>query len=186
MKIYSVTDLMLIPELSHLRQLDFIDPANTELLKPFLKILGYDLDYPIQFIPSRHRNLQGQVVISYQIVGDIECNESFLNSVWCTSEDRMIVAGYNDLTISEDMAAAMTACRPYGDTGAHDDGFPLDQCEPDEKETLDQIKQLEELLLQIRGNPYRKDGSMATLDQFGVYEKPDKVRRKPEKKLAKY
>lgn len=186
MKVFSVTDLMLIPELSHFRQIDFIKPENTEKLLPFLKILGYDVLYPIVFRPSKHRNLQNQVVISYQIIGDIELNSSFQDSVWCTAEDKIIARGYTDLTVSEDMAAIMTACRSYGDTGSHDDGFPVDQCEPDEKEVLAQIKQLEELLLQIRGNPYRKDGSIATLDQHGQVESKEKVRRKPEKRLEKY
>jgi len=176
-KSISVTDLMLVPELSHLRMLDFINPANTELISPFLKVLGFDLEYPIEFIPCQHRNLQGKVVIAYLIAGDVECNASFLDSVWATPEDRMIVAGYKDTGLAADMAASMTAGRDYGTSGPNE-GFPPDLTNPDEADILMQVKVLADLLLQVRGSPFKQDGSRATLAEYGIVEIPEKRRRK--------
>lgn len=177
----STTDLMLIPELSHLRMLDFIDPKNTELISPFLKVIGFDLEYPIQFIPCQHRNMQGKVVIAYLIVGEVEINSSFQDSVWCTPEDKLIAAGYRDLGLAKDMATSLTSARDYGsDEGG--DGFPPDQSNPNEADILMQIKVLEDLLLMVRGNPFKQDGSRATLDEHGVKEAPEKRRKKSERR----
>jgi hypothetical protein len=169
MKTISVTDLKLIPELSHLRDIDFIDPANTELIKPFLKVLGFDLDYPVEFIPSQHRNLQNKVVISYQIVGEVECNAAFLTSQWATAEDRMIAAGYRDLGLAKDLASSSTIGRNYGgsDNEAVLEALAPDMLNPDEQEIAAQIQTLKDLLLIVRGNPYKADGSLATLCEHG-------------------
>jgi hypothetical protein len=162
MKVISVTDLQLVPELSHLRQMDFIDPANTELLRPVLKTLGFDLEYPVQFIPSQHRNLQGKVVISYQIVGDVEINESFLSSEWATAEDRMIAAGYRDVGLAADLAASMTIGRDY-EGESKGEALAPDQLNPDADIISAQIKVLEDALLLVRGDPFKEDGSRSTL-----------------------
>lgn len=181
MKSISVTDLMLIPELAHLRTFDFIDAANTELIAPFLRIIGFDLDYPVQFVASQHRNLQGQVVVSYQLVGEVECNEAFLKSEWATSEDRMIAAGYRDIGLAQELANAMTLGMNYGSSDADGepvDGFPTDLTCPDEAVIAAQIKQLNDILLTVRGNPYKQNGSLATLFEHGVTEPPEKRRKK--------
>lgn len=179
MKNISATDLILFPELSHLRMLDVIDPKNTELISPFLKRIGIDLDYPVQFVPSQHRNMQGKTVIAYMVVGELECNSSFLNSEWATVEDRIIAAGYHDLGKAQDMAQALVSARDY-ESGVQD-GFPPDLANPDEDEILMQIKVLADLLLSVRGTPFKQDGSRFTLSEHGVAETPEKRRKKPAK-----
>lgn len=177
MKSISATDLILFPELSHLRMLDVIDPKNTDLISPFLKKIGIDLDYPVQFIPSQHRNWQQQVVIAYMVVGELECNESFLSSEWATAEDRIIAAGYKDLSKAQDMARALSTARDYGSGLV--EGFPPDLMNPDEPDIAMQIKVLEDLLLAVRGNPFKQDGSRFTLAEYGTVEEPEKRRKKP-------
>lgn len=176
MKTFSVTDLQLFPELAHLRMLDFIDPKHTDVIAPFLKLVGFDLDYPIQFVPCQHRNLQQKIVIAYMVVGEVECNESFLSSPWATTEDRIIAAGYKDLGKADDMARALTSGRDY-DSGVVE-GFPPDLANPDEGEILMQIKVLADLLLSVRGSPFKQDGSRFTLAEHGVAEAPEKRRKK--------
>ncbi len=178
MKNISVTDLKLIPELSHLRMLDFINPDNDALVAPFLKVLGFDLEYPIEFVASQHRNMQGKVVIAYMIVGDVECNAAFLNSVWATHEDRMIVAGYSDLGLAEDLGMGSTSCRDYG---TDSEGFAPDQSNPNEGEILKQIVVLQNLLLDARGNPFKQDGSRKLYGESALVEAPEKRRKKPAK-----
>jgi hypothetical protein len=179
MKTISVTDLMLIPELSHLRMLDFINPANDGLIAPYLKILGFDLDYPIEYLPCQHRNMQGKVVIAFLISGEVECNASFLESQWATMEDRIVVNGYRDLGFATDLATALTSSRDY-DNGVVE-GFPPDLSNPDEDVILMQIKVLADVLLATRGSPFKQDGSRATLAEFGVVEAPEKRRKKASK-----
>lgn len=184
MKNISVTDLMLIPELSHLRMLDFIDPKNDALIAPFLKVLGFDLDYPITYIPCQHRNMQGQVVIAYVITGEVECNAAFLNSPWATTEDRIIVAGYKDVGLAADLANAQTKSRNYDGDGQPTEGFPPDLSNPDEADILMQIKVLADLLLQVRGDPFKQDGSRKSMDEQDIVEVEQK-RERARKKVSK-
>lgn len=167
MKSYSVTDLQLIPDLSHLRMIDFINPENDKLIAPYLKMLGYDLDYPIEWVPSQHRNMQGKVVIAYRIVGETECNESFLSGPFATSEDRMIARGYQDLTLANDMAKQMTTGRDYGgDEGQSEKGFPPELVMENEGVVAMQIQTLKDLLVMVRGDQYNPDGGRKTIYDY--------------------
>lgn len=178
MKNISSTDLLLIPELSHLRMLDIINPEYDSLIAPFLKTIGFDLDYAIEYIPCQHRNMQGKVVIAYVIAGEVEINNAFQTSVWATHEDHMIAAGYRDIGLAKELAERFTACREYGDSS---DGFPPDQSNPDEKEIIKQIRVLEELLFIARGNLHKNDGSRVKMGEHGVVEASEKRRKKVER-----
>lgn len=169
MKSISVTDLMggIVPELAHLRMIDFINPTNDKLIAPFLKVLGFDLDFPIEYIPSQHRNMQGKVVVAYRIIGEVECNEAFLSSAFATSEDRMIVRGYSDLGLANDMAKQMTSGRDYGgEEGQSEKGFPPELTMENEHLIRMQVEVLKDLLLQVRGDPYNPDGSRKTIYDY--------------------
>lgn len=120
----------------------------------------------MQFIPSQHRNLQGKVVVSYQIVGEVEINASFLNSEWATGEDRMIAAGYRDHGLAKDLAQSMTIGRNYDGDGVIE-ALPPDMLNPDEELIAAQIRALDSVLLAVRGDPYKQDGSRATLCEHG-------------------
>lgn len=179
MKSISVTDLQLIPELSHLRMFDFIHPDNSEKIAPFLKEMGFDLDYPVVFEASQHRNLQGKVVIAYTIYGEIECNDSFRKGAWCSLEDRAILAGYQDLSHAEEMGKLQSRVPNYYTGGADkiDDAtgllwLPANQLNEDEQGILDQIKILEQVLLEVRGNPFKRDGSRKLLTEGDEPELP--------------
>jgi len=163
MKTVSVTDLMLIPELSHLRMIDFIDPRNDLLIAPYLRLLGFDTDYPVEYIPSQHRNMQGKVVIAYQIVGEIECNERFLSSSFATVEDRIIANGYKDLSLANQMSQALSTSRSYA---GESEAFPSDQCNPDEAAIVEQINVLETLLDVVRPERFKEDGSLKTIVEY--------------------
>jgi hypothetical protein len=160
--------------------LDFIDPRNDALIAPYLKILGFDLEYPIEYKATQHRNLQGQIVIAYMISGDVDCNDSFLSGPFATVEDRIIAAGYRDLSLARQMTSALATSREY-DTGVAE-GFPADLTNSDEKDIVEQIQVLENLLLEVRPNMYGDDGSLKTMAEYHappvVVTKKERRRRK--------
>lgn len=164
MRVMSVYDLKLIPQLAHLGPLDFVNPDNYALMLPFLKTLGYDTDKPVQFIPCQHRTMQGKVVIGYLVAGDISQDREFLLSPYCTAEDRIIAAGMKDLSLAHDMARSMTACRDYGTNNV--EGFPPEQANPDEAAILHDIKILQQVLDIAQGDVFKSDGSRKTLQEF--------------------
>lgn len=185
MKTISVTDLMAkVPELGKLRMIDFIDPKNDALIAPYLKVLGFDLDFPIQYIPCQHRNLQNQVVIAYLIVGELEINSNFLNSSFATPEDRIIAAGYKDLSLANEMSRSLSTHRDYN--SGVTEGFPAELTNPDEAAILMQIDVLQGLLEKARPNMYREDGSLKTITEYHAPpEEPVKKERKRRTKVAK-
>lgn len=180
MKTISVTDLKRIPELSHLRMIDFIDPKHDRLIAPFLKVLGFDLDYPIEYTARQHRNLAGEVVIAYMVVGDIECNERFLSSPFATVEDRVIAAGYKDLGLAKQMSSALSTSRNY-DSGTVE-GFPPDMSNPDEAAILEQLQVLENLLEVVRPNRYKEDGSLKTMKEYHTPPEPEVAKKERKKR----
>lgn len=164
MRVMSVYDLKLVPQLAHLSPLDFVNPENYALMIPFLKTLGYDTDKPIQFLPCQHRTMAGKVVIGYLVVGDISQDREFLLSGFCTAEDRIIAAGMKDLSLAYDMAKSMTTCRDYGADSV--EGFPPDQANPDEQHILNEIKLLQTIADIAQGDLFKSDGSRKTLQEF--------------------
>jgi hypothetical protein len=166
MKAISVYDLKLIPELSHLNYFEMVDPKNDHLVNPFLKIMGFDLDYALQYTVSQHRTMQGTVEIGYVIRGEVNISRDFLTSEWATLDDRLIAAAYTDPSLCKAMCGQLNTSLNY--TAFHDGGtavpeaiedFPECLTNPDEAEILEAMKQLEVLLLEIRGSQYKEDGS---------------------------
>lgn len=184
MKSISVLDLKeYVPELSHLRMIDFINPENDKLIAPYLHTLGIDLDYPITYAASQHRRMGGKdAVIAYTITGDIRIDPEFLSSPFCTVEDRVIAAGYTDRGLAHEMASKLAASRQY-DSG-NVEGFPPDLTNPDETDVLEQIAVLEQLLLAVRGDPFNDDGSRKTLWDYHREPEVKKERKKRSKKEA--
>jgi hypothetical protein len=180
MKTISVTDLKRIPELSHLRMIDFINPQNDLLVAPFLKVLGFDLDYPIEYMARQHRNLAGEVVIAYMVCGEVECNERFLRSAFATAEDRIIAAGYKDLSLASQMSNALSTSRNY-DTGVVE-GFPPDMTNPDEAAIVEQIEVLTNLLDQVRPDRFKEDGSLKTIVEYHTPAEPEVAKKERRKR----
>lgn len=185
MKTISVTDLKLIPELAHFRPIDFIDPKNDALIAPYLKVLGFDLDYPIEYLARQHRNLQGQVVIAYMIAGEVDINSKFLTSSLATSEDRIIAAGYKDMSLANEMSRSLSTSRDYN--SGVTEAFPAELTNPDEAAITEQLEMLESLLDMMRPNRYGEDGCLKTLTEYHAppVEPVKKERRKRTVKIDK-
>ena len=174
MKSVSVTDLKLIPELSHLNYFEMIDPKNDHLVNPFLEIMGMDLDYPLQYVAKQHRNLQNKVVINYMIIGETNINREHITGPWGSLTDRMIAAAYQDPSLCKELGSHLNTSLDYN-------AFKGGRDQPDEQpSTADfpttdeermitaQIKQLEELLLHIRGDQRREDGGYKYPHEYSV------------------
>jgi hypothetical protein len=181
MKTISVTDLKRIPELSHLRMIDFIDPTNDALIAPYLKVLGFDLDYPIEYLARQHRNLAGEVVIAYMIAGEVDINSNFLNSSFATAEDRIIAAGYKDISLANEMSRSLSTSREYSGVA---EAFPAELSNPDEAAIMEQIEVLQNLIDQVRPNMRREDGSLKTIFEYHA-PPPEPVKKERRKRSVK-
>ena len=190
MKSISVTDRRHIPELSHLNYFELVDPKNDHLVKPFLEMIGIDTDYPIQYVAAQHRNLQNKVVVNYMIVGEVQCNRKFLNSEWASLDDRMVAAAYQDPSLCKALCDQLNTTLDYNSfkDAIETKNGPKEQLPPnllnkDEGVIAAQIRQLEDLLFQIRGSQFNEDGSLKTFDDY--HNMTEKVETKYSKKRSR-
>lgn len=186
MKAISVYDLKLIPELKHLTYFDMVHPDNDKIVNPFLAEMGFDLDYPLIYTVSQHRTLQNTVEIGYVIRGEVNISRAHLMGPWATLYDRMVAAAYTDPSLCVALCQQMNTSLDYtafssrgsNSPGTPSENFPEELCNPNEGEILAQIRELEELLFQIRGSQYKEDGSLKMPIDYHQAEEAPKQRRK--------
>lgn len=155
-KTISFRDLKLIPELSHYNEIELIHPNLDETVKKYLGQLGFDTDYEIQYVPSKHRDMQGKIAVGFQAVGEISINRNFINSPLCDVTDRMVAASYADPSLTREMAGMMGSSTNYQslleDDAVEDSGeYDAADVEDDYEWVMTQIKQLEMVRDQVRG-----------------------------------
>ena len=169
-KAYSFTDLLTLPSLSHLNEITMLHPSNDHLVADVLEQIGVDLDRGVYYVPSKHRNMQGNIVLSYQAVCELSLKKKWLNSGFFDLTDRLVVAGRTDPSLAREMSYLTGQSHQYSPdedyTGLEEDDFPQDQLEPDWVFLQSQIAQLEEVRDSIRGNPYNAAGSLKTFDEY--------------------
>jgi hypothetical protein len=193
MKAISVYDLQVIEELAHLSIFDLVHPDNDKVVKPFLEIMGFDTEYPLHYTVSQHRTWANEVKIGYVIRGEVSIARKDLNGPWGTVLDKLVAADYQGGGLLQDMLSLMSTKLDYN--AFHDcrepdpetlEQFPACLKNPDELELLAQIRQLEDILFEIRGNPYASDGNLRMPGD--VDEAPYKQRAKragKDKKMKK-
>lgn len=186
MKTISVTDLKLIPELSHLNYVEMIHPDNDDLVNSFLEKMGFDILKPLEYRAYQHRNMQGQVVINFLIAGEISQDRKYLTGPFGSFEDRKIVAGMRDKSLFEELHSLGSRCHDYGLSSSIDENVPNreeDEHKAEEKRIAAEISLLEDVLYHVRGSQFKLDGSFKTPYDYKFPEVPPKKRRKKQRKV---
>lgn len=191
MKYISVYDLQVIPELSKLSVFDLVHPDNDKVVYPFLEIMGFDTEYPIHYTVSQHRTMSNKVKIGYVLRGEVNINRQHLTGAWSTTIDKLVAADYQGGGLLNELLSLQNTSLDYSAFHSAKEAdptsleqFPLCLTNPDEEIILAQIKQLENILLDIRGNPYAEDGNLKMPKDRGD-NVPPYVQRKQRKEKAK-
>lgn len=180
MRATSLRDIMLADSLSHIKsEVVLISHDNDAAVLAVLEQIGYDITQPIEYVPSRHRDMANKVAVGYMVVGEYSRDAKYRHFLDTT--DRVILAGMDDASLARDMSALMGKKNIYrndddkwedgsrakandpryfseaqllefGFTGNDEevDEFEGEYLERDWEETLRAIKQLEELRDTIR------------------------------------
>lgn len=163
-KVISFRDLKLIPELSHYNEIELLHRNLDETVQKYLAQIGFDTDYEVQYVPSKHRDMQGKVAVGFQAVGEISINRNFINSPLCSISERIAATGYQDPSLTRELSSMMASKNDYRglsevDGCVEDAEFgdslvstktPKDEIEEDYEWVMQQIKQLEMVRDQIR------------------------------------
>ena len=166
----SVSDLQVIESFKNLTEFDFLPIENDKYVLPYLREFGMDIRQGYEIIAHKHRNKQNKVVTGYYYSGDIRTDNKWRNSSMCIMEDRIIMTGRKDFSLTQEL------CKLSGSGGItfHPDGdeedalkSPLealtaDMYEPEGDIATEQIKVLNSLVFAIRGSPYNDAGNLKT------------------------
>lgn len=171
-RVISFRDLMVCTKLSHIRnEVELLEIKNDDLVASILAQVGFDIDYPVAYVPSKHRDMQNRVAVGFMAVGEISLNRAFVSSSICTPTERMIASSYTDPSLTYELAKLAGNHVNYKslledeaeDTG---DELPEDMLEQDRDIVAAQIKVLTDLRDLIRGNMYNDAGDLKTYDEY--------------------
>lgn len=172
-KSISFRDLRLIPELSSYNEIAMLQPRMDHLISGFLKIVGFDLDYPVEYVPSLHRDMQGKVALGFRCVGEVSCNRADINSPFCDLTDRLVAASYLDTSLMDALSELVAQSPDYASL-AEDGQINVEEMpalatiifEDNWEDTEAQITVLYDLRDKIRGSAYNESGALKMPEEY--------------------
>ena len=156
-------------------EIELLNINNDDLVMKHLWFICMDIyDYPFIYVPSKHRNLRNQVVLGYQVFGEVRCDAAFKQGPFASLCSRLIIASYQDVSLMKEMAELACKTRDYN--GYSDDGMPeepnakgeLPETELEEgwREVEKIIESMEELRDRIRGPAHGPSGSLKLASEY--------------------
>lgn len=171
-RVISFRDLMLCTKLAHIKnEVELLEIKNDDLVASVLSKVGFDIDYPVTYIPSKHRDMQNRVAVGFMAVGEISLNRAFISSSICTPTERMIASSYTDPSLTRELARLAGNHVNYKsllEDEAESDGdeLPDEMLEPDRDIVSAQIRTLADLRDMIRGSMYNDAGDLRTYAEY--------------------
>jgi hypothetical protein len=159
-------------------EVTMIHPDNDAAIATVLEQIGYDINKEWEYVPSKHRDMQGVVAIGFMVVGEYSREDKHRH--FLDANDRIILAGQDDASLGKELAGMAgrrntyknndetenTRHKPddpryYSDAQLLDLGFTTgneEECDPfegdyiesDWEDNLRAIKVLEEICAAIR------------------------------------
>lgn len=161
-RVFSFRDLKLIPELSSLSEYQMLHPKNDAVVNKYLGQLGFNMNAAIQYIPAKHRDMQGNVGIGYRAVGEITQSRDFINSPLCSTIERLIAASLKDMSLTAELSKLLGNSVEFTTEDAidEDDSYPPEWVEPDYKKVEEQIKEMVAYRDVVRGSAHNERGEL--------------------------
>lgn len=162
-RVFSFRDLKLIPELSKYNEVELLHPVLDTRVNKYLAQLGFNMNAPIEYIPAKHRDIQGKVAVGFRAVGEITQDREFINSHLCSVTERMMAAHQQDPGLAKEMASLMgSSCSFVSQFHPEEEDmhFPAELVERDCDDVGNQIRELEAIRDAIRGVRREEDGSL--------------------------
>ena len=159
----SLRDVKIIPQFSALSELEMINPMYDNAIKEILKHVGFDVEYPIEYVPSIHRDMQNNVGLGFRVVGEVDCNRKWLSSPLCDLTSILVAASYLDISLMRELAEMCIKSPDYEsldwedvnicERGSYGDE-PMNIEEEGWQEVEEEIRMLERMRDIIRGDCY--------------------------------
>lgn len=173
---WSVSDLRRITELSKYSEQELVRIENDELMQKYLYKLGMDCyDYAFIYTANKHRNLAGEVVTGYRVVGELRIDSNFRDSWMAGVTERLIISSYSDPSFMKEIAELAWKQRDFQEYLNDSDSIDYDesralfhesQLEPDWLEQEAIIDDLNNYLVSVRGSCYNDAGACKTAREY--------------------
>jgi hypothetical protein len=174
MKNISFRDLRLCTPFVGMSEIQMLTLENDDNMAWALDQIGFDIEYPISYVPLKHRDMQGKVGLGFMCVGEINMNSSYVESSLCTLAERMIVAAYTDPSLTKELSNLMgmrvnfRSLLENGTDSSRED-LPDEMLEPDRELVGFQIEELERLRDHIRGSMLNDRGEAKTFAEYKLH-----------------
>jgi hypothetical protein len=170
-RVISFRDLRIIPELSQYNEIELLHPSNDKMVAKYLEVLGFNTNAPVQYIPNKHRDVQGNVGVGFRAVGTIAVESEFLKSHMATMEDRIMATFFKDPSLARELAQMLNTGISFVDVDDvlpedEQEEFPEEHIEPDYEEVSAELKTLEVLRDSIRGPMMNESGAPKTYGEY--------------------
>ena len=185
MKTFSFSDIKLASWLQGYSEVDMLSIDMDEKVNRVLKELGGDLDYPVEYYPAYHRNMQGITRVGFVACCETSHNRKDLSGPFTTLTDILVVAAHRDSSLSQELGTLTGLSRNYSPAteagfDEHSDNYMAEQLssmskleradwEANRKDIMKQVAALEKVRDSIRGSQFSESGSLKTPEQYQQY-----------------
>lgn len=140
---------------------------NDALVNQALVQLGFNINVPILYVPSQHRDLSGAVAVGFRAVGEISSDPAYLNSRLCPMIERLIWAAQKDPSLARELSRMTGHNVTLGEEVTDEaNDFPDSDIEPNYEITQMQIEALTFYRDEVRGTPYNDQGNLKTPAEY--------------------
>lgn len=170
----SLSDIILamkVEEDLNYNEIELLSKETDDLVLQYAHSFGLDDKQGYAFIYNRHRNLQNQVVDGFRIIGEIRKDRAFINSPFCTTEDRAIGLADKDIGLAKELFGMMGAKVTYGSLKGEDvdedgDMPEASYLEADYDSVLNTINTYNQICHDIRGTAYNEYGNLKNYQEW--------------------
>ena len=152
------------------KEQDLLTTKTDDLLLQYASTFGLDNKFGYALVYNKHRNLQGDTLFGYRVVGEIRTDRLFLNSPFCSVEDRAIAQAGKDVGLALELFGMLGSRVNYGMLKDEDEDAD-DLAEGSYLETDYGVNTLamryhEDVCTAARGSPFNEFGKLKNYQEW--------------------
>jgi hypothetical protein len=165
MKLISFRDLMRVDWLNVPNEVSLLPITMDEKVNRALAILGFDIEYPIEYFAANHRDLSNHVGVGFMARGEININRKHLTGPFTTVCELIAASGHTDMELADDLHKIANRSQELsGESSARDK-----EVYPDDEDYDKLIRVLHQVRDSVRGPMYNEKGSLKTPEEYQEY-----------------
>jgi hypothetical protein len=154
----SARDLLTIPEVKaqFRNEVELINIVNDGVVKPFLHLLGIDINKPFGVFAANHRDMNNNTGIGYIYSGSPRIDRAWTQSKICDMTSRIAATAYSDVTLTKELvelSGNTVNFNNFSDGGEEVvwEKLPESQLNDCYKEDSTMLSTLSDIIIQLRG-----------------------------------